>query len=91
MRRFTKEPFNYESDASWLLERIRVTDDYSGDFGKLGVIVDFSNSHGLCFGVTFPNVHGRNGRSYLERPPQQYLDVEWFDPWQVEIIHDEMD
>jgi hypothetical protein len=41
--------------------------------GKVGVIVDVSNAHGLCYGIIFP-----------ER--KEYLKVYWFEPNEVVLF-----
>jgi hypothetical protein len=41
--------------------------------GQTGIIVDVSDSHGLCYGVVFPNISGADGR-------QDSLSVYWFEP-----------
>ena len=64
--------YNFEPDAEYLLKRVRVGKKY-------GVIVDFSNAHGLFFGVVFPNVRGSSGRSGV-------LNIEWLDPDEVDIL-----
>ena len=64
--------YDYEPDAVYLLQRVDVA-------GRAGVIVDFSNSHGLCFGVIFPNRDGSSART-------ETMKVKWFDPDEVEIL-----
>lgn len=63
-----KSYYNYESDANFLLSVVKLKGD-----DKFGTIVDFSNSHGLMFGVIFPNVHGSRGRT-------DTMTVEWHEP-----------
>lgn len=67
-----KKFYDYESDAQYLLKRVKVGKKY-------GVIVDFSNSHGLCFGVVFPNTNGSYGR-------EDSLTIEWID--EVDVMYD---
>ena len=66
------EFYTFEHDAEYLLKRVKVGIQY-------GVIVDFSNSHGLCFGVVFPNIHGNSGRT-------ETLEIKWFEPEEIEIL-----
>lgn len=47
--------------------------------GYKGVIVDFSNSHGIRYGIVFPNLKGHSGR-------KEQLTVHWFDPEEITII-----
>ena len=39
---------------------------------------DYSDSHGLCYGMVFPNLKGSCGR-------EKYLEVFWFEPEEIEI------
>jgi hypothetical protein len=44
--------------------------------GDIGVVVDYSDSHGLCYGLVFPNTKGFYGRT-------DSLPIRWFDPKEV--------
>jgi len=47
--------------------------------GLIGVIVDISDAHGLCYGLVFPNEHGYAGRL-------DSLPVFWFEPDEIELV-----
>jgi hypothetical protein len=49
--------------------------------GYIGIIVDYSDSHGLCYALVFPNLKGYYGR-------KEQLTVHWFDPEEITIIYD---
>jgi hypothetical protein len=63
-----------ERDARYLLKTVKVKLS-----GKTGVIVDYSNAHGLCFGIVYPNTRGHYGR-------EESLFIEWFDPNEIEFV-----
>lgn len=80
-----------EPDEKYLLKTVKVI-SYSGDAGytisrayvnyymnQNGVIVDFSNSHGLCFGIVFPNRYGSQER-------KDSLHVYWFEQDEIVIV-----
>ena len=72
--------YDYEPDASYLLRIVKALDkDEPGGEMRYGVIVDFSNAHGLCFGVIFPNIKGSSSR-------ETKLLIHWFEPEEVEFI-----
>jgi hypothetical protein len=48
--------------------------------GQTGVVVDYSNSHGECYGLVFPNEKGYYGRT-------DSLEIFWFDPIELEILN----
>jgi len=72
--------YDYEPDASYLLRIVKALDkdEPSGEM-RYGVIIDFSNAHGLCFGVIFPNTKGSYNRDII-------MKIQWFDPEEVEFI-----
>ena len=45
----------------------------------IGVVIDISNSHGLCYGLVFPNLKGYYGR-------EKQLTIHWFDPEDITFI-----
>lgn len=45
---------------------------------QIGVCVDFSDSHGLIYGLVFPNLHGHSGR-------KDELKIHWFEPEEIEF------
>ena len=78
-QKVSNDYFDYEPDAKYLLKTVRVNQFTYEKCKGLGVIVDFSNAHGLCFGVVFPTVFGSQGRN-------ETLAICWFEPHQVEIL-----
>jgi hypothetical protein len=46
---------------------------------EVGIIVDYSDSHGECYGLVFPNKKGHYGR-------KESLEVFWFEPEEIEIL-----
>ena len=48
----------------------------------VGVIVDYSNGHGLCYGVVFPNLNG-----YYGRIGKETLQVHWYEPDEIELYN----
>lgn len=58
-----------------LLEKVKVLTGQRA--GQLGCVVDYSDSHGLCYRVVFPNLNGAYSR-------KDWIESEWLDPEQIE-------
>lgn len=66
---------HHGSDSEYTMDR-KYVDEYMGAWG---VIVDYSDSHGECYGIVFANFNGSSGR-------KEHLEVFWFEPDEIEII-----
>lgn len=49
--------------------------------GQVVLVVDYSDSHGLVYGVVTPNFDGHRGRS-----PHNILQVQWIEPEDLEKV-----
>lgn len=58
-----------------LLDKIKVLETQ-----QHAVVVDYSDAHGLCYGVVFPNANGHSGRT-------NNLQIHWFEPEEIEKIN----
>lgn len=56
---------------------MNILDKVKTPTGDIAVIVDYSDGHGLCYGVVFPNVNGYYGR-------KDNFEIHWFEPEQLE-------
>ena len=67
-----------------ITQAVKIINKSTDKFGKIGVIVDYSDSHGDLYGVVFPNFSGSYGR-------KDTLTLCWFEMYEIELLKDERD
>lgn len=74
--------YNREANSSFTEETKAHRDRVMpGLIGKTVVIVDISDSHGLMYGIVYPNFYGSSKR-------QSLLEVHWLEPDELEYIRE---
>jgi hypothetical protein len=70
----------YNKEADWHYSGYHRARIMPSLLGKIVLVVDYSNAHGLTYGVVKPNFDGLKGRT------ESHLEICWVEPDELEVL-----